>query len=376
MGIIYLVPGSDPGTQNIKDEYITISSTNEQQVTTYSWEKIGSAELNLDNYYTKSETDAAITAALASYMTSSQAQTLIVTSLQTALGSYYNKTEVDALLAPITAKIPTEASSSNQLADKAYVAAQVQEYAGTFRGTFNSVADLEATTGNHHNDYAWVQVTDSDGDNDYDRYKYNGTAWVFEYRLNNTHFTAAQLAAISSGITSEKVGKLDNLPPTASSSISATTGAAAISNTKQFFVGTQGNDGKWTLESLTPTELQKCAYAYLSGATVSANSPSHILCNDANNAPQRITPSDLASVLGVNSIFPNTTVSDLNNFAYTGYGWCPSSTLNRPSEEEGEALVLFNGGRCFQLFITTGGYIFARFGLPARPSWSQWIAAN
>ena len=212
MGIIYLVPGADPGTQNVKDEYITISTTNEQQVTTYSWEKIGSAEINLANYYTKSETDSAITAALASYMTSAQAQTLIVTSLQTALGSYYNKTEIDALISAITAKIPTEASSSNQLADKAYVAAQVQEYAGSFRGTFNSVADLEATTGNHHNDYAWVQVTDSDGDNDYDRYKYNGTAWVFEYRLNNTHFTAAQLAAISSGITGEKVSKLDAIP--------------------------------------------------------------------------------------------------------------------------------------------------------------------
>ena len=210
MGIIYLVPGADPGTQNVKDEYITISSTNEQQVTTYSWEKIGSAEINLDNYYTKSQTDAAITAALASYMTSAQAQTLVVTSIQTALGSYYNKTEIDALIGAITAKIPTEASSSNQLADKAYVAAQVQEYAGTFRGTFASVAELEATTGNHHNDYAWVQVTDSDGDNEYDRYKYNGTAWVFEYRLNNTHFTAAQLAAISSGITSEKVASYDS----------------------------------------------------------------------------------------------------------------------------------------------------------------------
>ena len=212
MGIIYLVPGADPGTQNVKDEYITISSTNEQQVTTYSWEKIGSAEINLDNYYTKSQTDAAITAALASYMTSAQAQTLVVTSIQTALGSYYNKTEIDALIGAITAKIPTEASSSNQLADKAYVAAQVQEYVGTFRGTFASVAELEATTGNHHNDYAWVQVTDSDGDNDYDRYKYNGTAWVFEYRLNNTHFTAAELAAIRSGITSEKVVKLDSIP--------------------------------------------------------------------------------------------------------------------------------------------------------------------
>jgi len=185
---IYLVPSANPQTQNTKDEYITLM-VDEQGTITYNWECIGSTEVNLTNYYTKSQTDSAITAAinaaLASYSTTAQVGTLISTAINSALAAY---------------------------ATKEYVSSQVQEYAGTFRGTYNSLADLEATTGNHHNDYAWVQVTDSDGDNDYDRYKYNGSAWVFEYRLNNTHFSAAELASIQSGMTTAKREKLDALP--------------------------------------------------------------------------------------------------------------------------------------------------------------------
>ena len=185
---IYLVPSADPKTQNTKDEFITLV-VDEQGTTTYSWECIGSTEVDLTNYYTKSQTDSAITAAinaaLASYSTTAQVGTLISTAINSALAAY---------------------------ATKEYVSSQVQEYAGTFRGTYNTLADLEATTGNHHNDYAWVQVTDSDGDNDYDRYKYNGSAWVFEYRLNNTHFSTAELASIRSGMTTAKREKLDALP--------------------------------------------------------------------------------------------------------------------------------------------------------------------
>ena len=273
VGKIYLVPSTDPQTQNTKDEYITLTIT-EEGTTTYAWEQIGSTDIDLTNYYTKTQADAAITAALntalAAYSTTSQVSTMISTAINSALQAY---------------------------ATKEYVANQVQEYAGTFRGTYDTLAELEATTGNHHNDYAWVKVTDSDGDNDYDRYKYNGTAWVFEYRLNNTHFTADELSAIRSGMTTAKREKLDNLPATTSSSIAATTGAATISGAKKFFVGTQGQDGRWTLESLTPDEMQKCAYAYLAGATV-GNNPAHLQGTDANGNPQRITPADLASLLG------------------------------------------------------------------------------
>ena len=191
VGKIYLVPSADPKTQNTKDEYITMTVTEEGK-TTYAWEQIGSTTIDLSNYYTKAQADAAITAALntalAAYSTTSQVSTMISTAINSALQAY---------------------------ATKEYVASQVQEYAGTFRGTYDSLAELEATTGNHHNDYAWVKVTDSDGDNDYDRYKFNGSAWVFEYRLNNTHFTAEDLAAIRSGMTTAKREKLDALPTNA-----------------------------------------------------------------------------------------------------------------------------------------------------------------
>ena len=191
MGKLYFVPSADPQTSNVKDEYITLSVT-EQGTTTYSWECIGSTSIDLTNYYTKSQTDSAITAALntalAAYSTTSQVSTMISTAINSALQAY---------------------------ATKEYVSQQVQEYAGSFRGTYDTLAELEATTGNHHNDYAWVKVTDSDGDNDYDRYKYNGTAWVFEYRLTNNHFTTAELASIQSGMTTEKRQKLDALPTNA-----------------------------------------------------------------------------------------------------------------------------------------------------------------
>jgi hypothetical protein len=137
----------------------------------------------LQSYSTTTEVANAISTALAGYTTTSQVGTMISTAINSALQAY---------------------------ATKEYVSSQVQEYAGTFRGTYDSLAELIATTGNHHNDYAWVKVTDSDGDNDFDRYKYNGSEWLFEYRLNNTHFTSADLAAIHSGITAAKVASYDS----------------------------------------------------------------------------------------------------------------------------------------------------------------------
>ena len=99
MNIIYLVPGQSPASQNVKDEYITIATTNEMQETVYSWEKIGTTEIDLSNYYTKAQTDSAITtalnAALTDYSTTTQVGTMISTAINTALAQYYNKTQVD-----------------------------------------------------------------------------------------------------------------------------------------------------------------------------------------------------------------------------------------------------------------------------------------
>ena len=104
MNKIYLVPSANPQTQNTKDEFITLM-VDEQGTVTYSWECIGSTEVNLTNYYTKSQTDAAITAAintaLANYSTTVQVNHIIATTLATALASYITSAQADLLYKPI-----------------------------------------------------------------------------------------------------------------------------------------------------------------------------------------------------------------------------------------------------------------------------------
>lgn len=140
---------------------------------------------------------------------------LTTAAQQNALNSGATTTNIGQIatntsaISTINGKIPSQASSSNQLADKAFVNSSIATSAATFRGTFNSVAELEAYSGEKDdNDYAFVTGTDSDGNTYYDRYKYNGTAWVFEYRLNNSSFTSTQWAAINSGATSTNIGQI------------------------------------------------------------------------------------------------------------------------------------------------------------------------
>ena len=98
MNKIYLIPSANPQQQNVKDEFITIATT-EQGLTTYAWEQIGSTTIDLSGYYTSAQTDAAITTALntalAAYSTTSQMNSAIAA----ALAAYYTKTEIDLLLA-------------------------------------------------------------------------------------------------------------------------------------------------------------------------------------------------------------------------------------------------------------------------------------
>ncbi len=106
-------------------------------------------------------------------------------------------------------------TSENAVQNKAiynYVNSSVATNTANFIGTFNSVDALEAYSGTvTNNDYAFVVGTDSDGNTVYNRYKYNGETetWSFEYALNNSSFTAAQWAAINSGIDSAKVVQYD-----------------------------------------------------------------------------------------------------------------------------------------------------------------------
>ena len=115
----------------------------------------------------------------------------------------------------INGKIPAQATTSNQLADKNFVNSSISTATADFKGTYNSLEDLEQVTANA-NDYAFVIATDAEGNTVYKRYKWvDGTGWTWEYDLNNSSFTAAQWAAIQSGITAALVTKLTDLPTNA-----------------------------------------------------------------------------------------------------------------------------------------------------------------
>lgn len=195
--------------------------------------------------YTKAESDARFVhkTEMVNYTTQQQMQLAIVSALQPYATQQYvdgkvaglaTEDYVDTEVAQESARatdeeralgasinnigrvIPSAASPQNQLADKDFVNHSIATNTANFIGTFASVAELEAYSGPlTNNDYAFVIETDAAGNEYYDRYKWNGSAWLFEYKIESTAFTADQWAAIQSGITSVLVTKLSDLPTAA-----------------------------------------------------------------------------------------------------------------------------------------------------------------
>lgn len=121
-------------------------------------------------------------------------------------------TPIQTALQTIEDVIPSSASSQNQLADKNFVNSSISTNTANFVGTFNSLSELQAVQNPTNNDYGFVIEQDAAGNEYYDRYKFNGSQWLFEYKVESTPFTAAQWAAIQSGMTAALVTKLDALP--------------------------------------------------------------------------------------------------------------------------------------------------------------------
>lgn len=106
--------------------------------------------------------------------------------------------------------VPTKNSdltNDTDYADKTFVNSSIATSTANFRGTsaknlteqqFLAWANTLTKT---NNDYIFWDTVDTSGNTIFKRYKYDGTNWVYEYTLNNSSFTAAQWAAINSGIT-------------------------------------------------------------------------------------------------------------------------------------------------------------------------------
>lgn len=131
--------------------------------------------------------------------------------------------EIKALFDAINELIPSAATSSNKLADKAYVDFGVEQVAAKYlsadaqgnpfssyqaftQGPFYYAGTIAEPT---KNDYALVNG-DETHDNAITRYWYNGESWDFQYIVNNTPLNQQQLDALNSTITSLKVQNYDS----------------------------------------------------------------------------------------------------------------------------------------------------------------------
>ena len=121
--------------------------------------------------------------------------------------------------------IPSEATTSNTLADKAYVITNIQAYAASFRGSWATWADVptdinlypEDALGNKtpdKNDYMIV-LADETRDGGTWKYVYTGlwsvngkSGWEAEVEIEKTPLTPEQQAALDSGITSTLVEQI------------------------------------------------------------------------------------------------------------------------------------------------------------------------
>lgn len=160
---------------------------------------------------------------------------LTSTAQQNALNSGITSAGVSQIgtnqtnIANIEGKIPSAASSSNQLADKAYVEDVVQTNSANFRGNWATWTAVPTNSSDYPADYSgskvptvndYLVVQDA---SDYTgetlegtwRFKYSGTwstdgksGWLPEYQVNETPLTQAQLDAINSGANTTNIGQI------------------------------------------------------------------------------------------------------------------------------------------------------------------------
>lgn len=156
--------------------------------------------------------------------------------------------DIRGKVSTIEGKIPSAATTSNQLADKDFVNSSINSVTAYYitknaaGDQFNSKAELDSTTVFYsggevrvltRNDYCIV-LKDETKDDATTRYIYQNDNWEFQYTINETALTSDQLAALNSGITAAGVSKLNGIEAGAEVNVNAdwnaTSGDAQILN--------------------------------------------------------------------------------------------------------------------------------------------------
>ena len=130
---------------------------------------------------------------------------------------------LNSCVSEINWKIPSAATTSNQLADKAFVNSSINALAAFYitknaaGDQFDTYAELIWTTTYYSgwavrvpttNDYAIVK-SDENHSGETTRYSYQTSQWEYQYTVNETPLTQCQLDALNSWITSAKVSTYD-----------------------------------------------------------------------------------------------------------------------------------------------------------------------
>ena len=145
--------------------------------------------------------------------TKTELQTKITNETNRAMGV---ENSIKSNIDDIESKIPTQASATNQLADKDFVNSSITNMAARYM-TPDVAGDEQWQSFSALNAGPWyfqgVQTTPTlndyaiyiNADKSVWRASYNGTSWDAQYKVNDSPFTAEQLAAINSGITSNLI---------------------------------------------------------------------------------------------------------------------------------------------------------------------------
>ena len=150
-----------------------------------------------------------------------------VYTLPNTIATTSDVTAVANRVTTIEGEIPSQASSSNQLADKDFVNSSINAFAAYYitknaaGDPFATKAELTAATTFYSggvarvpttNDYCIVLADESKqsetGVDPTTRYSYQNNQWEYQYTINDTPLTSAQLAALNSGITSALVTQI------------------------------------------------------------------------------------------------------------------------------------------------------------------------
>lgn len=156
-------------------------------------------------------------------------ETYVTSSITSHNTSSSAHSDIRGSISTIEGKIPNQASSQNQLADKDFVNSSINSSAAYFRGSYSTQLDLlsiawqtvdeDADYYVTNNDYAYVEaIVNGQPIGDWNPSDHIGESWRFlyvlgegwepQFKVNNTPFTAAQIAAINSGATSELIGQI------------------------------------------------------------------------------------------------------------------------------------------------------------------------